>query len=126
MNTTNVTVYEKEDDGKGSDNTLTWIVVLVLAIILISILILKEMRSRVEQKKMDEKFFKEGEGPERGEMTEEDVEKYMDMFTVGGAKDPKEKEKKGGKKKDPFEEPLPDVTVGGMKVRKKGGKKDEE
>ena len=122
----NVTVKEEKPDEDGSDNTVTWIVVLVLAIILIGVLIFKEMRGRGEQRRMDEKFFKADEGPDRSEVAEEDVKEYVDMFTVGGGKDKVEKKKGASKKKDASADELPDVTVGGMKVRKKGGKKGKE
>ncbi len=97
-----------------------WIVVLILAICLICVFIYREIQSRMEQKRMDEEFFK-GQGKRTETVPEsydKDVDGYMDMFSVTGSK--KDKGDGGGKETD---DGLPDETVGGMKVRKPGSKK---
>jgi len=97
------------------------VVILLIAVLLIGILIAREMRNRKEQGKMDAKFFQESDGWKRQKsrkVDEEEVDKFVDMFTVGETSGGKEMETK-------IKKPLPDTTVGGKKVKKIGeGKKE--
>ena len=117
----NITVTKIETPEKAGSNKWVWRVILIIAVLLIGILIVREMRNRKEQDKMDAKFFQEENGWKRQKgrkVDDGEVDKYVDMFTV--AEKPDEK-KKGSNIKSP----LPDTTVGGKKVRKIGeGKKE--
>jgi len=116
----NNTIIKPDPQESESGGQWFWIIILVLAICLIGVFIFKEVQSRMEQKRMDEEFFKGGRESDKAalEADEEDVDSYVDMFTVGGSK----KGKSGGSEKN--DDKLPDETIGGMKVRKPGSKKE--
>ena len=120
LDTVNITVTRIEPQEKEGSNKLVWVVILIIAVLLIGILIAREMRNRKEQGKMDAKFFQKSDGWKRQKsrkVDEEEVDKFVDMFTVGEAAT---EEEKGSK----IKKPLPDTTVGGKKVKKIGeGKK---
>ncbi|MDP6154906.1 MAG: PQQ-binding-like beta-propeller repeat protein [Candidatus Thermoplasmatota archaeon] len=103
------------EDGEGQ---WLWVVILVLAICLIAVFIIREIKSRKEEQRKFDEFFKEGREPDKAvlETDDRDVDSYVDMFTVGGSK-----KDKGGREKKV--DSLPDETIGGMKIRKPGSKK---
>ena len=98
-----------------------WVIILILAICLIGVFIFREVQGRSEQKRMNEEFFKGQKKTVKkySKVDDKDVESYVNMFTVAGS----EKDKGGGSKKKTAGS-LPDKTIGGMKIRKPGNKKD--
>ena len=125
----NLTVKNEEtNDPKSENPTWLWIVILIVVILVVGFLIVREVKNRSEQKKMDGDFFRGATGERRGatgewggatggkkeEPDDDDVDSYVDLFSVGGkGRGRQEKKKKTDDPKDP-----PGKTVGGFKVKK--------
>ncbi len=133
LNSFNLTVKEEViEPPEKTDHTLTIIFILVIVILIIGILIFREARGRMEQRRMDDAFFKDDGGKSRRpeEPDGKDVDQYVDMFSVegkkekGGKKTTKGTKKGAGKKEVEKDEDsgIPQRTVGGFEVRKTGKK----